>query len=150
MPQENNVSLNIPEADKVEIKAAIQVLVVKLIPHLIALTASQRQKLPKAADKTLAFLEKIKDFMDSNPDLIPPFVDKAEYLIDLDATDELHEFFTPLNQIVSMLDDSMMLSASEAFVAGLAYYSNSKNAAKMNVPGAKEVYEELSKRFKGK
>ena len=61
MSQENQISLNIPEADKPEINAAIAVLVQKLLPHLVALTPEQRQNLSKAADKTLAFLELVRN-----------------------------------------------------------------------------------------
>ncbi len=150
MAQENRISVKITDEDKTTITNAIKIIENTLKPHLIALTPDERQFLPKAGDKTVAFLNKTKEFMEKNPDLTPSFIDTDEYLIDLKATEELNGFYTVLNQIVSMLNDSMMLSASEAYVTALSYYGNAKNAAKMNIPGAKEVYEELSKRFKGK
>jgi len=149
MAQENRISVKISTDDKTAIDNAIKVIETTLKPYLIALTPEERQFLPKAADKTVTFLNKTKEFMESNSDLMPSFIDKEEYIIDLDATEKLHEYFTVLHQISSMLNDSMMLSASEAYVAALSYYGNAKNAAKMNIPGAKEVYEELRKRFKG-
>ncbi len=147
MPQENHISLNIPEADQVEIKAAINVLVVKLLPHLIALTPLQRQTLSKASDKSLAFLEDTKDFFVSNAELVPVFIDKEEYNIDVDGMKTLFEFFTPLNQVTSLLNDTITLESHEAYIVALAFYSSVKSAAKLNIPGAKEVYEELRKRF---
>jgi len=150
MAQENRISVKIIAEDKTKIDNAIKVIENTLKPYLTALTSDERQSLPKAADKTVAFLNKTKEFMESNPDLTPSFIDKQEYIIDLNSTEELHEYYTVLNQVTSMLNDSMMLSASEAYVAALSYYGNAKNAAKMNISGAKEVYEELSKRFKGK
>ena len=150
MAQENRISVKMTAEDKTKIDNAIKVIENTLKPYLTALTSDERQSLPKAADKTVAFLNKTKEFMESNPDLTPSFIDKQEYIIDLNATEELHEYYTVLNQVTSMLNDSMMLSASEAYVAALSYYGNAKNAAKMNISGAKEVYEELSKRFKGK
>jgi len=149
MAQENLISLKIPAEDKDAIKNAIAVLEEKLLPHLKALTPEERQSIPKAADKTLAFLEKTKDFFASNSDLVPAFIDKEEYEIDLNGMNELHEYHTPLNQIASMLNDSMLLAGSEAYVTALAFYKSVKAAAKLNIPGAKEVNEELSKRFKG-
>ncbi len=149
MAQENRISVKITAEDKTAIDNAVKVLETKLKPYLIALTPEERQTLPKAGDKTVAFLNKTKEFMESNPDLIPNFIDKDEFLVDLKAAEDLHVWFSVLNQIVSMLDDSMMLSASEAYMASLSYYGNAKNAAKMNISGAKEVYEELRKRFKG-
>lgn len=149
MAQDNQISVKIPAEDKDAIKNAISVLNEKLLPHLKALSPEERHALPKAADKTIAFLEKTKEFFESNADLIPSFINKDEYNIDLNAMNELHEYYTPVNQLASMISDSMLLSGSEAYVTALAYYGSVKNAAKMNIPGAKEVYEELSKRFKG-
>ncbi|MCD4795270.1 MAG: hypothetical protein K8R54_18710 [Bacteroidales bacterium] len=150
MAQENLISLNIPEEDKAEIKAAVAVLVGKLLPHLKALSPEERHTLPKAGDKTIAFLEKTKEFFESNGELVPAFIDKDEYYVDLNGMNELHEYHTPINQLASMLNDSMLLTGSEAYVTALAYYKSVKSAAKLNIPGAKEIYEELRKRFKGK
>jgi hypothetical protein len=41
----------------------------------------------------------------------------------------------------------MLLCGSEAYVPVLAFYSYLKGAAKMNVPGAKTILEDLSDRF---
>ena len=149
MAQDNQISLKISAEDKDAIKTAIAVLTEKLLPHLKALSPDERQTLPKAGDKTVAFLDKTKEFIESNSDLVPAFIDKDEYVIDLNGMNELHEYHTPVNQLASMLNDSMMLAGSEAYVTALAFYKNVKNAAKMNIPGAKEVNEELSRRFKG-
>ncbi len=49
--------------------------------------------------------------------------------------------------LVDMLDDTMLLCGSEAYVSVLAFYTYLKGAAKMNVPGAKTVLDDLSTRF---
>ena len=46
-----------------------------------------------------------------------------------------------------MLDDTMLLCGSEAYISVLAFYTYLKGAAKMNVPGAKTVFDDLSARF---
>lgn len=149
MPQENQISFKIPSEDKQAIKGAIDVLNEKLLPNLKALNPDERQALPKAGDKSVAFLEKTREFLESNKDLVPSFIDVEEYVIDVDGMNELHEYLTPIKQLASLLDDSMKLAGSEAYVTALAFYKSVKNAAKMNIPGAKEVNEELSRRFKG-
>jgi len=42
-----------------------------------------------------------------------------------------------------------MLAGSEAYVAALSFYNSVKQAAKLNVPEAKTIYEDLKKRFAG-
>ena len=41
----------------------------------------------------------------------------------------------------------MTLSGSEAYVASLAFYNSVKQAAKINIPGAKAISEDLKLRF---
>ncbi|MDF1549516.1 MAG: hypothetical protein P1P88_16945 [Bacteroidales bacterium] len=40
-----------------------------------------------------------------------------------------------------------MLSGSEAYLPALAFYNYIKGATSMNVPGAKDIYEDLKKYF---
>jgi hypothetical protein len=54
-------------------RSAIKVLEEKLMPYLIALTPSQRLELPKMSDKTLPFVEKIKEYFVTAPEFIPAF-----------------------------------------------------------------------------
>lgn len=46
-----------------------------------------------------------------------------------------------------MLDDTMMLAGSEAYVAALAFYNAVKGVGRANVPGAALIYEDLRGRF---
>jgi hypothetical protein len=46
-----------------------------------------------------------------------------------------------------MVEDSLMLAGSEAYGAALACYQTIKGAARLNVPGAGTIAEELSQRF---
>jgi hypothetical protein len=41
----------------------------------------------------------------------------------------------------------MLLTGSECYKPSLAYYNSVKQAAKMNILAAKEIYNELKKRF---
>ena len=43
----------------------------------------------------------------------------------------------------------MTLSGSKAYVASLAFYNSVKQAATINVPGAKAIGEDVSTRFNG-
>ena len=65
----------------------------------------------------------------------------------MNAVDMLTKLFRPLDQLNSLLKDSIMLSGSEAYVAALAFYNSVKQASKMNITGAIDIYSDLSKRF---
>ena len=66
---------------------------------------------------------------------------------DFDAFSILNNFLRPLAQITRNLEDTAMLCGSEAYSAGLIYYGSVKQAAKVNVPKAKAIADDLSTRF---
>ena len=74
-------------------------------------------------------------------------MDVPEMEIDLKAVNDLLDIYRPLLQLTQKLDDSIMLSGSEAYVASLAYYNSVKVGAKMNIPNAKAIHDDLKKRF---
>ena len=150
MPEDNRIAIQIPEADVTEINAAIETLKTKLQPYLIALTPEDRKMLPKMSDKTIPFVDKALDYAQNSPQFAPQDMNLPEMKIDLDALNTLTEFYRPLEQIISGFDDTMMLSGSEAYIAALSYYNSVKMAAKMNVPAAKPIYDDLKERFNRK
>jgi hypothetical protein len=145
--QTNEISLNIPTADKAAIAAAIQTLQEKLLPHLATLTKEDRITLPKMGDKTYAFVVKGVQYVTENPTLVPSFIDVSELKVDLEAVSLLRTYYNPLFQLAQALDDSMMLAGSEAYSSVLTFYQATKGAAKMGIPNAKNVYDELKARF---
>jgi len=146
----NRISLDIPEADFQAILAAIQTLQEKLQPHLVDLDSEDRRALPKMGAKTVDFVDKTLSYARANPHLKPAFVDIDEFGRDLAAVDALRALQQPLSQIADMVDDSLLLSGSEAYAAALAYYQSVKAAARLGQPGAAVIADDLSGRFPGR
>ena len=145
--QENRVSITLAAADAQKIKDAIKAINDVLKPHLIALTNEERKTIPKMGESTLPFVQKVLDYAVSNPPFVPAYIDVPELKIDVDAVGTLLGVLRPLQQLTQNLDDTTMLCGSEAYVASLAFYNSVKQAAKMNVPGAKAIAEDLKVRF---
>jgi len=149
MSTENLISIEITPEDKTAIEAAIKVLEEKLVPYLVALTPAQRHDLPKMSDKTLPFVEKVKEYFTTAPEFIPAFIKVDEFDKDFNLNALLTLYRRRLNPINGELDDTTLLTGSECYRPALAYYNGVKVAAKMNVQAAKEIYNELKKRFEG-
>jgi hypothetical protein len=147
MIQENRISLKITDADLAAIKAAIKVLMDKLMPQLVTLSIDERHTLVKMGDKNIAFVSKCKEYIEQNPGLVPQFIDIKEMKTDLAAIETLRSLLNPISQIESALDDSMMLAGSEALIPALSFYHHIKGAARVKVAGAKNIEEELKKQF---
>ena len=144
---ENRISISFNPNDISEIMAAMKTLQEKLASKLIALDATDKGALAKMKDKTIPFVEKAIQYMQTNPEFVPLFVSAEEMKKDYEAFTTLNNFLKPLAQITANLDDTAVLCGSEAYTAGLAYYNAVKQAAKMNVPNAKPIYDDLSVRF---
>jgi hypothetical protein len=150
MPKENAVSIQIPAAELKKVLDAFKVIESVLKPYLIALTPEERKQLPKMSDKTVPFVEKTLDYAKTNPQFAPAYMSIPELKIDIEAVYMLTQITRPIDQLREGLGGTMMLAGSEAYIAALAYYNSVKQAAKMNVPGARAIYDDLSKRFPGR
>ena len=143
----NIVSVQLPPKDLAAVKQKLEELKALLDPHLVSLTPAERQMLPKMRDKTLPFVEKAMEYAQSRPNFTPPYLDVKELTIDVKAVEDLTQVYRDVEQLCRNLDDTIMLSGSEAYTASLTYYNSVKQAAKVNVPDAKAIYEDLRKRF---
>jgi hypothetical protein len=144
---DNSISITIPPADLQAVKDMLATINGLLAPYLIALTPEDRRKLLKMGDGSEPFVSKVMDYAVSDPQFLPPFVQIAELKKDWDAVAALLPIFRTVQQLENNLSDTVMLTGSEAFEGSLSYYNSVKLGAKMNVPNAKTIYEDLSKRF---
>lgn len=144
---DNQISIVVSPEDKTAIDSSVETLRTKLQPYLIALSADERRILPKMSDKSISFVDKALNYVSSNPEFAPPYLNKDELGKDVVAVEILNGFAKQLAQIVTGLDDTIMLAGSEAYVAALAYYNSVKEAARRDILNAKPVYEDLKQRF---
>lgn len=147
---ENRIHQVIPKQDIAAINDAIKVLEEKLSPHLKTLTTDDRRKLPKMGSSNQPFVRKTLEYTKSDSQFLPVYVEQEQLEVDVNSVEVMNSFYRPLSQIISGLNDSLLLAGSEALQAALGYYQSVKQAAKMNIPDAKVIYEDLSQRFDGR
>lgn len=145
--QENQISINFSNEELKKINEAIKTLQDALLPKLVKLSPEQRHEIVKMGDKTLAFVTKSYEYASQNPTLVPAYLDVNEMKNDLDAVETLRQIFNPLQEIAQDLEDSMMLSGSEAFIASLVFYNAVKGASKSKIGASEQIYNDLSQRF---
>ena len=150
MSQQNQVAIQIPAAVLQSILKLIADLQTALAPYVITLTPTDRKTLLKMSDKSVAFVTKTLDYTKSNPEFNPSFLSVSDMQIDVDAVNQLEPLLNKVKQVADNLDDTIMLSGSEAFAGALLYYSSIKQAIKGNVPNAKTIYDDLSQRYPGR
>ncbi len=150
MSNSNQISLSIPQEKVDEAKQFYSQGNAILAPYLVSLTNDQKAGLPKMGEKSIPFVTKGAEYLSIPSTPAPPYIEPAELNIDLTAHETLRQIRQVVAPTLEMLDDTMLLCGSEAYIAVLAFYNYLKGAAKMGVPGAKTIYEDLSTRFPGR
>lgn len=148
MPK-NQISAAISDQTLAQIETKISEIRQLLSPYLVNLTPEERTKLPKMSDKSVSFVSKVMEYIKTNPDLIPPMMDKEEMEKDFKLNQSLQPVFKILKQLSENVSETLMLTGHEAYVQALLYYATVKMAAKTGSPDAKTIQEDLGKRFAG-
>lgn len=117
-----------------------------LLPFAPVLTPNQRKRMPKAKDKTLAFITKGLDYCEQQPAYLPAFYTPAQYKDVMDNLKALAVMQQLVGKVAGILGDTSLMNSSDAYKIALSYYDTTKQYAP-NVPGAKEIYKDMSARF---
>lgn len=144
---ENKISLQISAEDQLAVKDAVQVIREKLGPVLIQLSPEDRMALTKMGDKSVSFVTKALEYMQLHSDLVPSYINTSEVEIDVKAVQDLRKILQDIMPLIDNINDTLMLSGSEAMTAALAFYAYIKGASNSKVPGSETIYNDLKSRF---
>jgi len=147
MANENSVSIQISPQDLQKVLEALKLIDTTLKPYLVALTNDERKSKLKMGDRTTPFVEKVTEYVKSNPEFVPNYMNINNLEVDFKAVNDLTYVLRPSEQLSSMLNDTVLQCGSEAYSNALIYYNSVKQAAKNNVPNAKIIFDDLKKRF---
>ncbi|AZB31650.1 MULTISPECIES: hypothetical protein [Chryseobacterium] len=147
MSTKNQISVEIPLAVIAEVNQKLQDCRTLLAPYLQGLTKEEKESMFKMGDKTVATVQKVKSYMETNPEFIPNYMDKVEFLKDEAVVTSLTPLGNLVTQLSSDIEDTLTIAGSEALVSALLYYGTTKEASDKGVATAKPIYEDLSQRF---
>jgi hypothetical protein len=150
MSSQNQISIDIPQEVIDEVVAKLKDCKHQLTPYLQGLTAEERMSLFKMGDKTVATVQKTKSYMETNPEFVPNYMNQAEFLKDEKVVTQLNPIVNLAKQLAVDVEDTVMLSGSEALQEAMLYYGQVKEATSKGVPTAKPIYEDLKQRFSKK
>lgn len=150
MSHENRSFALIPQKVIDDITTHLQNIHDLLQPYAVPLTDDERKTMGKMGDKTVAFVQKIGGYMQSNPNFIPSYLDHDEVSIDIKNALNLEPLEKLAEQVLNSISDTSMVSGSEAFRGALMYYNNVRQANKDGAPHARQIYDDLAQRFPGR
>jgi hypothetical protein len=143
----NRVSEVIPEAVITEVTNKLNECRIALAPYLLGLTEQERQDLFKMGNKTIATVQKVQSYVQTNPDFIPSYMQTNEFGKDVTVASVLTPLHNVALQLASDMDDTRMLAGSEALAEALIYYGSVREASSRGIAQAKPIYDDLRQRF---
>jgi phage gpG-like protein len=147
MSTQNQISIEIPQDILDTVTTKLQECKTALAPFLQGLTADDRVKMLKLGDKTVATVQKTKSYMETNPEFVPAYMNKPEFLKDEAVATQLSPIENLATQLSKDISDTVMIAGSEALYGALLYYGQVKEAHHKGIATAKPIYEDLSQRF---
>ena len=141
----HNISAQISESVLGEIKTCLNDARSRM-PFLVTLSGSERRKLFKLGQKSLAFVEDSLVAAKNHPEILPASFDLVEYEKDVRLAIALHEVLMELEKFAAEVDDTEMAVGSEALDESREVYGYVK-AASRRVPGLKSLAAQLGTRF---
>jgi len=147
MTNQNQISVEIPQTVIDTVTQKLQECKTALAPYLQGLTLEERMSLFKMGNKTVATVQKIKSYMETNPEFIPGYMNQSEFHKDEKLVTQLNPIVNLATQLAADAEDTVMLAGSEAIQAALLYYGTVREANLRGVVSAKPVYADLVQRF---
>lgn len=147
MSTKNQISVVIPPAVLAEVTEKLQSVKTLLAPYLQALAPGEQKSIFKMGDKTVATVQKVEDYTETNPEFAPSYMDKPEFAKDVSIVTDLSPLRNLASQLAADLSDTITIAGNEALLAALLYYGSVKEASNKGVATATPIYEDLSARF---
>ena len=117
MSTQNQISIEIPQDVINDVVAKLQDCKNQLEPYLQALTAQERKDFFKMGDKTVATVQKTKSYVDINPEFVPAYMNKAEFLKDEAVVTQLQPIVNLATQLATDADDTICLQVLKRYKA---------------------------------
>lgn len=139
----NRISITITDAQKTEVNDATAVLANLTENWRVPVSKEEIKSLSKISDGSIPFVEKVMQYAVSNPEFLQPNADVGEAQKDFNSFMDLREIVRPMWIVVDNVENAMYVCGNEAGQFARNYYSSVQYNAKMGVPGAQAIYDDL-------
>ena len=141
---DNRISASLTPEVRDEILTAMKTIRDRL-PFLTGLEAEDKKSMLKMGDKSRGFVGKALEVATQNPDFLPRSFDIDEMRKDVELYEALYPIILAANQLQELLDDTLTLVGSEAYMAALVVYNYAKNVK--GDAGLEAAVDDMARRF---
>jgi hypothetical protein len=147
MPVTNLGRLHLTAAQKTAIDAALTTIETQLLPVTMNLSAEERTRFGSVKEINKLFVNKDRDFYQTQPSLASPDVDWVEFEADYQDRVYADTRLDRLATVTRLLSDFKIAHDYDNYQDGLTDYDYSKYKAGTKAPGFTEKVEELKQFF---
>lgn len=147
MALDNLISIRFTDEEVQKMQQAITLLNEVLAGKAVNLTPEERKQYGSIADRNKVLVDKVKDYMEQNPETLPRTLDKVEFDADYKARTQLEVPMRSLNRVMEKMRDTKTLLDHDNFMAAISYYRYIKYLASENEPGTTSIYQDLRKHY---
>lgn len=111
------------------------------------LSLDQRQQYGSIANHNKLIVDKVKNYMEENPEWIPNFIDKEEFDRDYVVGQQIEAQIELMKRLIQQLIDTKTLLDHDNYNNALSFYRMVRYLVTKNEPGANSVYQDMKKLF---
>ncbi len=141
------VTFTAAETKKVDDAIADQKTVIN--PKSTNLSDEEKRLYGSINEQNKLVVQKILGYAESNPNVMPAHVDKAEMLRDYESRNTLEKWEDALKLLLNNVQNTKILLDYDVFQASLSIYRNVRYQAGENVTGMNAIYNDLKQFFPG-
>lgn len=147
----NRVQRCISAAEFTTITGLMNELERLLLPYTVGLTPEERMSLPKINVDNRMFIQDCINEMKlpASNGFLPAYFKPIDIEADLTMFDQCENLATRLTSLAGKVDNTRLLSGSEAFTSMLTFKRLADAAEAAGVPGADQTARKLRERFQG-
>ena len=149
MALENLISVTFTEAELKTLDTAFNDIETVLKGKVVNLNSKQRQQYARVKYEMEVWVGKAHNYVQTNPDLVPVFIDKTELQNDYTTHTQLNPRIDRLETLLQGMLDTNLLLGTDLFTNLNAFYRSIREASKSNAPGASPIYKDLKQQYPG-
>ena len=143
----NNVNFVLTATEQTAISNALQTIQQTLNGKLFSLSDADRRGGVKMGDKSIAFVQKAASYGNQFSAELPASINLTALQVDVDAVTLINGYLQQLGLITRGLEDTMLVSGTEAMEGANLVYGAMKFAIASGVAGAQEAVNDMGQRY---
>ncbi len=150
MALDNLITITFTPDELAKIDDAMSIIEDIMKNKAVNLTPDERRQYGSIADKNKIIVDKIKDYIEQIPQLIPPGFDKAEFDRDYATRGQIESRVRRMKSLQEQFTDTKTLLDHDNYQGSMVVYRFARFLASTNTPGTSSVYEDLKQHHTGK